>query len=83
MSTCLCKTAERVVEDKDVKESHHQFHKGVYKLDTKQFSVQDKALKSIHGDVPRHKATVLEILMSQKHNKSQKMILTSVFETKH
>ena len=48
-----------------------------------QFSVQDEALKSIHGNVPRCEATVPETLVSPKHNKSEKMILTSVFEMKH
>ena len=53
-----------------------------YKLDAKQFSVRDEALKSIHGKVPRHEATIPETLVSPKHNKSEK-ILTSVFEMKH
>ena len=54
-----------------------------YKLDTKQISVRDEALKSIHGKVPRREATIPETLVSPKHNKSEKKILTSVFETKH
>ena len=54
-----------------------------YKLDAEQFSVRDEALKSIHGNVPRRGATIPETLVSPKHNKSEKTILTSVFETKH
>ena len=54
-----------------------------YKIDAEQFSVRDEALESIHGNVPRCGATIPETLVSPKHNKSKKTILTSVFETKH